>query len=116
MKSLNRYLLAAVCAALVGCAGLNTKRNETKDASQKTAAAEVSVKNARQSGAASCASQELKMAESDLKLAKSNLDKKAYGLALTLAKSADSYAVAATKKCEEAKRKEAEAKIKAKKK
>ena len=111
----NRYLAAAFCILLTGCAGLNA-RKEAKDAAQNVASAEASVKAARQSGAAACAATDMKLAESDLKLAKSNLEKKAYGFALTFAKSADSNALSATQKCEVAKRKEAGAKNKARKK
>lgn len=105
MIKTNRYLLICICAVLAGCSGLNAQRREAKDASQTVSAAEVSVKSARLGGAATCATVEMKLAESNLQLAKSNLEKKQYGLALTLAKSADSNAAAAVKKCEEVKRK-----------
>ena len=114
MKKPTGYFAVAFCVLFTGCAGLNA-RKEAKTASQNVAAAEASVKAAKQGGATTCAAMELKLAESDLKLAKSNLGKKAYSLALPLAKSADSNAAAAAKKCEAAKRKEAETRNKTKK-
>ena len=115
MNKSNKYLAVAFCILFTGCAGRSV-RKEAKGASLNVAAAEASVKTAKQGGAAGCATLELKLAESDLKLAKSNLEKKAYGLATTLARSADANAVSAAKKCEAAKRKETEAKTKAKRK
>lgn len=105
MIKTNKYLLICICAALSGCSGLNAQRREAKDASQTVSAAEASVKSAKLGGASSCAATEMKLADSNLQLAKSNLEKKQYSLALTLGRSADSNAAAAVKKCEEVKRK-----------
>ena len=103
MTKTKKCLLMGVCAVLAGCSGLNSRR-AAKDARQQTLAAEVSVKAAKQAGAASCAAKELKLAETDLQFAKGNLAKKDYQLAVSMAKSADSNAGAALKKCEEVKR------------
>lgn len=111
MNKSHSCLLAAFCVMLAGCSG--AQRREAKDASQAVYAAEASVKSAKQNGSSSCAATEMRLADSNLQLAKSNLEKKQYGLALTLGKSADSNAAAAVKRCEELK---AKAKAKAKKK
>jgi uncharacterized lipoprotein len=104
MTKINKCILAGICAVLAGCSGLNAQRRAAKEAQQQTLAAESSVKAARQAGAASCGAKELKLAETDLQFAKSNLAKKDYSLALNMAKSADTNAGAALKKCEEVKR------------
>jgi len=111
MNKYSNYLAAAFCVMLAGCAGMNSQKREAKDASQVISSAEASVRAAKLGGAASCAVTEMRLAESNLQLAKSNLEKKAYGLALTLGRSADSNAAAAVKKCEDAR-----ARAKAKKK
>ena len=111
MNKYSNCFAAVICVMLAGCAGMNSQKREAKDASQAVLAAEASVKAAKLGGAASCAAAEMKLAESSLQLAKSNLEKKAYGLALTLGRSADSNAAAAVKRCEDAK-----ARAKAKKK
>lgn len=105
MTNMTKYLLAGICAALAGCSGMNAQRREAKEASQIVSTAEASVKSAKLGGASTCAAVEMKLADSNLQLAKSNLEKKQYSLASTLGRSADSNAAAAVKKCDEAKRK-----------
>jgi len=108
-------LIPAVFVLFAGCAMLQPHKKEMDAASKQIASAELRLKAAMDAGAPSYAPKELKMAESDLQVARSNQSKKAYDLALTMAKSSESYANEAVRKSEEARRKEAE-KLKAKKK
>lgn len=96
--------LILACAVFAGCAGLNAQRREAKGAAEKTAGAELAVKEARQAGAPSCAAKEFKAAETDLQFARTNLQKKEYSLAARFADSAKSSAGAAALKCNEAKK------------
>ncbi len=111
-----KLFIPTVFVLLTGCAMLQPQKAAMNSSSKQIAAAELRVKAARDAGAASYAAKNLKMAEADLQTAKSNQTKKVYDLALTLAKSAESFANEAVRKTEEAKRKEADSKSKAKKK
>lgn len=102
MKTIGKWSVLFACAALAGCAGLNAQRREANSASQKTVAAGLAVSAARQAGAKSCASKELKSAEADLQLARTNLEKQAYSLSIRFAEAATASADAAVAKCNEA--------------
>lgn len=104
MRTIKNLSLLLACAAFAGCAGLNAQRREARGAADKTAGAELAVKEARQAGAVTCASKELKAAETDLQFARTNLQKKEYGMAARFAESAKTSAGAATLKCNEAKK------------
>lgn len=103
MTDLKKWSLILACAVLAGCAG--AQRREANTASQKTASADAAVKAAKQVGAPSCASKELKAAETDLQFARSNIQKKEYSLAARFADTAKTSADAAVTKCAEAKKK-----------
>lgn len=111
-----RTLLPALSVLLAGCAMLQPVNKEMDAAARQITAAEQRLKTARDAGAAAFDPKDLKQAESDLQTARNNHGKKAYAMALTMARSAESYADTAVKKSEEAKRKEAELKAKTKKK
>lgn len=104
MIDLRKWSIILACAALAGCAGLNAQRREASSAAQKTANAEAAVNAARQAGAASCASKELKAAETDLQFARDNMQKKEYSLAVRFADAAKAGADAAVTKCSETKK------------
>lgn len=108
-------LLPLSLLLLAGCAILQPHKKEMDEASRQIAAAELKLKAARDAGAAAYAAADLRRSEGDLEAARTNLARKSYALALTMAKSAESYAGEAVRKSEEAKRKEA-AKPKAKRK
>lgn len=102
MKTIRKWSVVLACAAFAGCAGLGAQRREAKAASQKTAGADLAVSEARQAGAKACALKELKLAETDLQMARSNLEKKDYSLSIRFAESANANAAAAVAKCKEA--------------
>ena len=99
-----KWFLPALLLLTTGCAILQPHKEERNSVSRQITAAETNIKSAKDAGAASYAPKELQQAESDLKMAKGKSDKKEYDLALTLAKSSESFATQALKKCEEAKR------------
>ncbi|KAF0127331.1 MAG: hypothetical protein FD189_398 [Elusimicrobia bacterium] len=109
------HFVPAIFFFLAGCAVLQPHKKEMDAAAAGISAAELRLKAARDAGAAVCASRELKSAESELRGARSSQAKKSYAPALALAKASGAYSDEALKKCEEARRKEAE-KAKAKKK
>lgn len=105
MTDMKKWSILLACAMFAGCAGLNAQRREARAASEKYAEADLAVNAARQAGAKTCAPKELKLADTDLQMAKGSLEKKDYGVAVRFAGAASVNAAAAVAKCNEAKKK-----------